>query len=112
MKLEVYIGDEGLGIEIEPDFIEEAKSFFDKMDGDMDAGWQLGREWIEHPDQTQRGQIVADKLLTALDAKDELMIKLSAGYILERMPEVAAVTIDNNGEPQVTSFHQQPLSEQ
>ena len=36
------------------------------MDQDMDAGWQMSRDWVDNPSREQRCQIVADKLLTAL----------------------------------------------
>lgn len=108
MQLEVYLGEGGLAIELDPEFIAEAKDFFARIDADMDEGWQVGREWVEQPDATQRCQVVADKLLTALENRDELMIKLTAGYILDRLPGVVGVSIDGQGELQETRFHTTP----
>jgi hypothetical protein len=74
------------------------------MDADMDRGWQMSRQWIEHPNQLQRCQIAADKLMAAEEAGNETMVQLMAAYILTRLPGVAGVRINTEGEMLETEF--------
>ena len=48
--------------------LAEAEAFFQKMDRDMDQGWQMSRDFIENPDRTQRAQIAAHRLMLAMSA--------------------------------------------
>jgi hypothetical protein len=84
--------------------LAEARAFYQKMDRDMDGGWQMGPEYVENPDRVQRCQIAANKLLTSLSAANETMVTLMAGYILTRLPNVNGVDIDTNGEMLNTRF--------
>jgi hypothetical protein len=104
MILNVYLDDNLHPIEVPDDILDEAEEFFRKMDQDMDKGWQMGREWVENPDETNRCQIVADRLLTALEAGDKPMLLLMAGYILSRFPHVTRLDIDTSGEMQNTQI--------
>ena len=78
--------------------IKSDEKFFQKMDNDMDKGWQISRDWVENPDSKQRCQIAADKLLTAINRENETLVTLMAGYIISRMPGVKTVNIDTSGE--------------
>jgi hypothetical protein len=49
-----------------------------------------------------RARIVADRLLLAVEAGNEAMVQGMAGYIVSRIPEVRAVRVDTEGEPQNT----------
>jgi len=98
MKLNVIIDERTLAVDVPPHMLHEAEDFFRKMDHDMDSGWQMGPEYIEKPDKTQRCQIAANKLLTSLSTANETMITLMAGYILKRLPGVTGVRIDTAGE--------------
>jgi hypothetical protein len=71
----------------------------------MDAGWQMSREWVEKPDRLQRCQIVADKLLTALECENQKLGMMMAGYILARLPGVESVELDVQGEIQNNRFN-------
>jgi len=104
MRLNVVIAEKSYPIEITENLLQESEGFFSKMDADMDKGWQMGREWIEQPNVTCRCQIVADKLLTALEQGNKSMIMLMAGYIVHKMPNVTEVDIDTQGEMQETRF--------
>ncbi len=106
MKLDVYIGNELHKIEIPEMVLEEGHDFFDKIDRDMDGGWKMGPEFIESPDTEQRCQIVADKLMTAIETGNDNMARLLAGYIVTRMPGTEAVNIDIYGEPLNTRIYQ------
>ncbi|MBI3574083.1 MAG: hypothetical protein HY083_00220 [Gammaproteobacteria bacterium] len=75
-----------------------AEEFFQKMDRDMNQGWQMSRDFIENPDRTQRAQIAAHRLMLAMSAGKETLIMLMAGYILKRLPGVTGVVVDTDGE--------------
>ena len=98
MILKVVIDNKAYPIKVPEQIISEAGEFFDKIDSDMDKGWQMSRDWVDKPDQLQRCQIIGDKLLTAMHNDNKQMIVLLSAYILARVPGVSAIRIDTNGE--------------
>ena len=104
MKLDVIIDSKTHRIDVPQDMLAEGETFFQKMDRDMDSGWQMGPEFIESPDTTQRCQIAANKLLVSVSAQNQLLIQLMAGYILKRLPGIKTVEIDTAGEMLNTEF--------
>jgi hypothetical protein len=102
--LNVYIDERHIPVDTPPGMIVEAEEFFAKMDADIDQGWQMSRQWIEHPDQTQRCQIAADKLMGAEAVGNEPLVQLMAAYILKRLPGVSGVNINTEGEMLETEF--------
>ena len=104
MVLTIYIDDKSQGIDISEQILAEAEDFFSKMDQDMDRGWQMSREWVDNPNTVQRCQIAADKLLSAINAENETLMMLMAGYILSRAPTVSGVRIDTSGEMMETQL--------
>jgi len=100
----VYIEDQHYPLDVADALIVDAEDFFAKMDSDMANGWQMSREWVEKPDPTQRCQIVADKLMAALQADNPQMVSLMAAYIISRAPGVIGVRIDSSGEMQETEL--------
>ena len=98
MILNVTIDDQLLQLNVPEAFLDQAQDFFAKMDEDMDAGWQVNREWVEKPDRLLRAQIAANKLLTALENEDHKLGRLMAGYILSRVPEITRVELNPAGE--------------
>lgn len=67
------------------------QDFLQRMDQDMDAGIQLGNQYIEQPDQTQRAQFIALHLVQALLADNEQRIAASCAYLATRMPDLKQV---------------------
>ena len=104
MLLNVIADDQSVELNVPSALLTEARDFFDRMDGDMDAGWQMGREWVERPDRHQRCQIAADKLLTALENQNRKLAMMMAAYILARLDNVGTVDIDTSGEMVGTEF--------
>lgn len=104
MLLNIYIEDRHYPLDVPDALLADAAEFFAGMDRDMDKGWQMSRQWVEHPDTSERCQIVADKLMMALNADNPQMVSLMGGYILSRMPGVKGVRIDTGGEMQETAF--------
>ncbi|MDH5648076.1 MAG: hypothetical protein OEY67_00355 [Gammaproteobacteria bacterium] len=104
MNLEIIIEDRRKTLNVPDEIMAEAEAFFDKMDRDMDRGWQMGPEFIEKPDQLDRCKIAADKILIAIDTNNENLLLMMAGYILSRMPGVTGINIDTQGEMQNTEI--------
>jgi hypothetical protein len=104
MILNIDISDQIHPIAVPDAMLEEGEEFFRKIDRDMDQGWQMSRAWVEQPNQTERCQIVADKLLTAIVNENESMATLLSAYILKRMPGVALVRVDTEGDVTHTEF--------
>lgn len=104
MKLDVIIDSRTHRIEVPQDMLAEGETFFQKMDRDMDGGWQMGPEFVESPSTTQRCQIAANKLLVSVSAQNKLLVELMAGYILMRLPGIKTVEIDTGGEMLNTEF--------
>jgi len=104
MKLNIIIDGRTNDFEIPDSLITEAKEFFDKLDTDMDQGWQMSRDWVEFPDAQQRCQIAADKILTAIENDNEKLLMLMAAYIIRTMPGVKTVNIDITGDMNETDI--------
>jgi len=92
--LKALIDDQIYSLDVPDSLIAQGDDFFGKLDQDMDRGWQMSREWVDHPNQIQRCQIVADKLLTALESENQRLGLLMAGYLLKRLPGLDEVEID------------------
>ncbi|MFT5219493.1 MAG: hypothetical protein ACI9LO_000629 [Planctomycetota bacterium] len=104
MKLIIEIDDQKYTVEVPESLVTEADEFFAKMDADMDCGWQMSRWWVPDPDLTQRCQIVADKLLTALQKNNNDSVNLMCAYILKSKPDTRRVLINIEGEIQGNQF--------
>jgi len=104
MLFKVIIDEQVYAVEIPEELLGEAGDFHDKLDRDMDRGWQMSRLFVERPDRLQRCQIVADKLLTSIMQGNEASAMLLAAYIALRMPGAIGVDIDTGGEMQNTEL--------
>ncbi len=104
MILNAIIDEQVYTLNVPDPVIERGGEFFDQLDRDMDQGWQMSREWVDAPDRLQRCQIIADKLLTALEKENEKLGMLMAGYLLSRLPNVESVELDVQGEVQHNRF--------
>ncbi|MBK1646909.1 hypothetical protein CKO25_20235 [Thiocapsa imhoffii] len=104
MILKAIIDDQIYELNVPNAMIAQAQPFFDQLDADMAAGWQMSREWVEQPDQLQRCQIIADKLLTAIETENQKLGLLMAGYLIARLPGVESVELDIQGEIQNNRF--------
>lgn len=104
MRLQAIIDDQIYELNVPDALVGQAQDFFDQLDRDMDKGWQMSRSWVERPDRLQRCQIVADKLLTALESENQRLGIMMAAYLLNRLPGVEAVELDVQGEIQNNRF--------
>ena len=98
MILNVVVEDQTYPITVPDEIVTEAGDFFMKLDKDMDKGWQMSRDWVDHPNQEQRCQIIGDKMLTAMHNENAKMMVLLSAYVLARVPGITAIRIDTNGE--------------
>ena len=94
MLLKAIIDDQEISLEVPDPLLGEGEAFFAKLDADMNQGWQMSREWVANPSQVERCQIVADKLLTALEKENQRLGILMAGYLLSRLPGLESITLD------------------
>lgn len=104
LQLTIEFDDKCYSLDVPESLVTEAQDFFEKMDADMDCGWQMSRWWVPDPDSTQRCQIVADKLLTAMTNQDEPYAKLMCAYILRIRPSTRRIQINTDGEIQGNQF--------
>lgn len=104
MFLVVIVEDWQRQIEIPDEVINEGHNFFELVDKDIDKGWKMGPDYIENPDSNQRIQIVADRLLTAIETEKNELRDLLAGYIVTKDSSVTAIRIDPNGDPLSTDI--------
>jgi len=104
MELNIIVDDYSMILKVPEEYLAASGESFERLDKSMDQGVQMGRDWLESPDNHQRCQVAANKLLTALETDDERLALLSAGYIVSRLPGVARIRIDNSGEIRGTLF--------
>ena len=104
MKLNIIVDGRANDFEVPDDLLVEATDFFEKLDSDMDKGWQMSRDWVQNPNAEQRCQIVADKILTAIETDNEKLLMLMAAYILKTMPGVHGINIDITGDMNETDI--------
>lgn len=105
MILKAIIDDRTHEIAVPDALLTQAGEFYDKLDREMAGGWQMSRDWVLAPKPLQRCQIVADKLLTALESENAKLATMMAGYLLMRLPGLESVVLDLQGEMQNHRFN-------
>lgn len=98
MILKVVVEDQVHPVTVPDGIVSGAEDFFSKLDSDMDRGWQMSRDWVDNPNLEQRCQIIGDKMLTAMHNDNEQLMVLLCAYVLNRVPGIAGIRIDTNGE--------------
>lgn len=104
MLLNVAVDGQNIDINVPDSMLSEARDFFEKMDLDLDKGYQMGRFWVENPDGEQRCQIAADKLVTAIENENRNMATMMSAYILSKAPQIESVIVDSSDEIQEIHF--------
>lgn len=102
MILKVTIDEKTFPLEVDEEMMQRAHEAFKKMDNDMEKGWQMSRKWVDNPNDLQRCQIAADKLLTAIQQEKSATVGLMAAYIMHKIPGIQAVDIDTSGDMTLT----------
>ena len=104
MKLNIIVDGRSNAFEVPDSLLSDASDFFEKLNADLDRGWQMSRDWVEMPDAEQRCQIAADKILTAIENDNEKMLMLMSAYILRTLPGVKSINIDITGDMNETDI--------
>ena len=104
MILKVTIDEKTFPLEVDNEMMNRGSNAFKKMDDDMNQGWQMSRVWVDNPNELQRCQIAADKMLTAIQQEKTATVGLMAAYILYKMPGIEAVDIDTSGDMTLTEI--------
>jgi hypothetical protein len=91
-------------LKIKEKIVEEAQTFFNQMDSDMNKGWQMSKSWVENPSQIQKCQIAADRLFTSIHLNKKETAVMMAAYIINQMPDVKVIDIDISGNMEETTF--------
>jgi len=110
MKIKVLVEERVEEFDIPDELIEQGEDFFNKMDADMDKGWQMGHVWVESPSLIQRCQIAADKMMSAIHNENEKMFMLMGAYILKNKPDTDEIHLDSTGDIQTIDFLQKKKS--
>lgn len=100
MKLHINIDQEGFELDVPEQLLVETQALFADMDQEFDCGQQMGRYWVDHPDDFQRCQLVANKLVDAFYLEDKRNFYLMAAYILYKMPAAREVVVNTASEIQ------------
>ncbi len=98
MILNVVIDGQSMRLKIQEEMLTQARDFFQKMDADMDKGWQMSFTWVDNPNPVQRCQIAADKLYGAHETENQNLMMMMAGYILYKLPGITEVYVSTNGD--------------
>ncbi len=106
-RLSINIDDQIQDIEFSRKNLVDGKSLFEKMDQDMNKGWQLGRHYLDHPNTVQRCQIACERLLTAIETNNQHMVRAMSGFVLYKLPNTATIVIHSQGEADDTCFYDQ-----
>ena len=81
------------------------RQFFDKMDYDMDAGFNFGNKHYSQPDARQKGKYVAMQLAHAIQNNNQGMINAMCAYLANRLPALNQVNITKHGEEVTINLH-------
>ena len=66
------------------------------MDKDFEKGVQMGRFWVDEPDDEQRCQVAANNLVNAMYAENKRMLYLMSAYILSKFADVKEVIVNSD----------------
>lgn len=101
-QFDVFIEGNQYTVSVDHADIEHGMNFFADMDRDMDRGWRMGPEYVHEPNLTQRSQIVAERLMLALENRNTSLKAAMAAYIVWRVPNIRELHIDTSGDPSLT----------
>ncbi len=103
-QFDVFIESDQYTVSIDYSDVERGMGFFASMDKDMDGGWRMGPEYVHEPSLLQRSQIVAERLMLALEGHNASLKVAMAAYIVWRVPNIKELHIDTSGDPSLTEI--------
>lgn len=78
--------------------------FLNKMDDDMSRGFVLGGEMIEHPDENDRMNYIAMKLVQGIVADNKGLVTAMCAYISNRYSAVREIQAWEEGDQVAITF--------
>jgi len=72
---------------------EKQLEYLEKMDQEMDSGFELAGKQVEKPDLLQRAQFVSGYLAQAIFGENDQMIAASCSWLAMRLPDLKQVKI-------------------
>jgi hypothetical protein len=74
------------------------RRFLEKMDADMDQGFNMQGKHVVEPDRMQRAQFVAMQLIRAVPAGNEQLVQAGCAYLCSRLPDLKEVRAEEKGD--------------
>jgi len=74
------------------------RNFLDKIDQDLDAGFKLGDELIESPDDFQRAQYIAQGLLAGMQSENKELVSAACAWLSTRQPDLNTIRYHIDGD--------------
>ena len=74
------------------------RSFLDKMDAEMDAGFTLVDSRIESPDIHQRAQYIAQGLLAGMQSENKELVAAACAWLSVRKPDLETIRFHIDGD--------------
>ena len=100
MILNINVDQECFALDVPDALMAELGPVIKDMDKDFEKGVQMGRFWVDEPDDEQRCQVAANNLVNAMYAENKRMLYLMSAYILSKFADVKEVIVNSDYEMQ------------
>ena len=82
---------------------DKQREFLDRMDQEMDAGFELAGNFYANPAVAERAQFVATQLIQSIQANNEQRTAATCSYLADRIKELKQIkaTVDDKGSMDV-----------
>lgn len=100
MILNINIDQELFSLDVPDGLMTELGPIIKDMDEDFDRGVQMGRFWVDKPDDEQRCQVAANNIVNAMYTENKRMLYMLSAYILSKFPGVKEVVVNSDYEMQ------------
>lgn len=79
------------------------REYLDRMDQEMDAGFEMGGNFHANPSVAERTQFVASQLIQSIQTNNEQRTAATCSYLADRIKELKQIkaTVDENGSMDV-----------
>ena len=100
MILNINIDQEYFELDVPDALMAELDQVIKDMDKDFEKGVQMGRFWVDEPNDEQRCQVAANNLVNAMHAENKRMLYLMSAYILSKFSDIKEVVVNSDYEMQ------------
>jgi len=98
MNFNITIDEASYTLELSEQLMQELQGPIAELDEEYSKGIQLGRYWLDQPDDLQRCQFAADKIVSAIYQENVRQFYLMSAYILSKFPTLKRVTVSSDYE--------------